>query len=284
MPELPEVETVKETLKRYVLNQRIEKVIVRYPKMIENCDVGTFITQLSFQTILDVQRKGKFLIFICDRGYIISHLRMEGKYYYNSHTEDKHTHLIFVFHDHTTLAYHDVRKFGKFYYFDQTQKIEQLAPLNRLGKEPFELLDGSYLYQKIHLLKKPIKMLLLDQSILAGIGNIYADEICFASKISPFKSANQMTKKECNRMIEQAKKILTEAIQLGGSTVRSYQSEHGINGKFQTKLHVYGREGLPCDICQTNIIKTKLNQRGTHYCPHCQKGKKYVNRNNRSYR
>ncbi len=272
MPELPEVETVKETLKSHVLNKTILDVEIRYDKIVDNIDVLSFKDKLKNNKIVDLKRKGKYIIFVLSNGYLISHLRMEGKYFYNSNKDSKHTHMIFNFVDNTYLCYNDVRKFGRFYYFDKSQDIYQINPLNKLGKEPFELENGSYLYQKIHPLNKPIKAILLDQSILAGIGNIYADEILFASKISPFKNTCKVTKKECDMIITEAKRILTEAIELGGSTIKSYQSEHGINGKFQAKLHVYARQGLPCDRCNTIIIKDRLDNRGTHYCPKCQKG------------
>lgn len=271
MPELPEVETVKETLKKYVLSKKIVNVEVYYERILENINKETFTQILINQTIQDIQRYGKYLIFVLTNGFLISHLRMEGKYHYNIEKRDKHTHLCFYFQDGTNLAYHDVRKFGRMVYFDANVDIFKQKPLNQLGKEPFDVENGKYLYEKIHHLSKSIKQILLDQSILAGIGNIYADEICFASKISPFKEGKKITRKQCDIIIENAKKVLKDAIKLGGSTVKSFQSAHGIDGLFQTKLNVYGKQGTPCPICNHVILKDKIAQRGTHYCPHCQR-------------
>ena len=124
-------------------------------------------------------------------------------------------------------------------------------------------------FKKVNL---PIKPALLEQSIIAGIGNIYADEICFACKISPFKKASELTLSECENIVKEASRILTEAIKLGGSTIKSFQSTHGVDGLFQQKLLVYGKQSVPCINCNTPIEKTFVKQRGTHYCPNCQKG------------
>ena len=141
-------------------------------------------------------------------------------------------------------------------YFDKEVNIFNEAPLNKLGLEPMEVKDVSYLYNKLTKVSLPIKAALLEQSILAGIGNIYADEICYACKISPFKKANELTKIECENIIKEASRILTEAIELGGSTIKSFQSTHGVDGLFQQKLLVYGKTGIQCINCNTPIEKT----------------------------
>ena len=171
MPELPEVETVRKVLINQILNKKIIEVDVRYPKIIANTTPEQFKNYLIGQSFIDIKRKGKYLIFILSNGYLISHLRMEGKYKFDF--------------DNDFLVYNDVRKFGKMFYFDKNIDIYNQYPLNKLGMEPFELNDGSYLYDKSIKSKLCLKQLLLDQSILCGIGNIYADEICFLSKLSP---------------------------------------------------------------------------------------------------
>ena len=179
---------------------------------------------------------------------------------------------MFLLDDNSVLIYHDVRKFGKMFYYDLNTDIFNNAPLNKLGLEPFEVKDPSYLFNKLKNSKKPIKTSLLDQSILAGIGNIYADEICFACQIDPHSISNTISLKKCDEIIHHASVILNEAIKDGGSTIKSFQSTHGVDGLFQQKLNVYGKTNLPCPRCNSLIVKTFINQRGTHYCKNCQKG------------
>lgn len=271
MPELPEVETIKETLKNYILKKKIISIKVNYPKIIANLEVSKFTELLKNQVIMDITRYGKYLIFNLSNGYLISHLRMEGKYYYQMEKEDKHTHVIFYFDDKTSLSYHDVRKFGRMHYFDKSVDIKKEKPLLQLGKEPFDLKDGSYLYQKVCHSNHVLKQILLDQSVMAGIGNIYADEICFACQLSPLKKGKTLTKKQCDCLVKESKKVLNKAIKLGGSTIKSYHSAQGIDGLFQNELQVYGKKDQPCPVCNNPILKVVVNGRGTHYCKHCQR-------------
>ena len=197
---------------------------------------------------------------------------MEGKFKFTKELLDKHSHVIFTFTDDTILIYHDVRKFGKMFYYDKKQDIYSVAPLNKLGPEPFEITDQLYLFNRLQKSKKPIKTSLLDQNIMAGIGNIYADEICFACTINPNSISNTISVEKCVEIIHNASVILKEAIADGGSTVKTFQSAHGVDGLFQQKLKVYGKENQRCPRCEEIIIKTFINQRGTHYCKNCQKG------------
>ena len=272
MPELPEVETVKNGLKEKYLNKVIDNVIVNHNNIIANIDVNDFKEKLINQTIVSFDRYGKFIIVNMSNSKLLIHLRMEGKFKFDKSLLDKHSHVIFNFKDDSTLIYHDVRKFGKIYYFENNVDIFKVLPLSKLGKEPFNVDDETYLFNKFSKVKLPIKAALLDQSILAGIGNIYADEICFACKISPFKKACELSILECKEIIKQSCIILNQAIQMGGSTIKTFQSSHGVDGLFQQKLLVYGKENEPCVNCKTNIVKTFVKQRGTHYCPNCQKG------------
>lgn len=272
MPELPEVETVKNGLKNYCLNKTIENVIINHNNIIANISADQFKEKIKNQTILSFDRKGKFIIIHLSNSTLLVHLRMEGKFKFDKALLDKHSHVIFNFTDNNVLIYHDVRKFGKIYYFEKDIDIYSQLPLSKLGLEPMEVNDDLYLYNKFKKVKLPIKAALLDQSILAGIGNIYADEICFACKISPFKEASLLTIEECNLIVKEASRILNEAILMGGSTIKSFQSSHGVDGLFQQRLLVYGKENQQCINCKTLIIKTFIRQRGTHYCPNCQKG------------
>ena len=271
MPELPEVETVKEVLKKRYLNKTISDVLVNYDNILANISPTDFINKIKGQTITSFDRFGKYIIINLSNSKLLVHLRMEGKFKFEKELLDKHSHIIFYF-ENEILIYHDVRKFGKIYYFDKDVDIKNEKPLNKLGKEPFDVLDSDYLYNKIKNLNKPIKSVLLDQSILAGIGNIYADEICFACKINPEMKAKNISKEISIEILRQASIILKAAIKDGGSTIKTFQSAHGVDGLFQIKLKVYGRENQKCVNCDNLIIKTFVNKRGTHYCPNCQKG------------
>ena len=272
MPELPEVETVKEVLKKQLLNQKILDVIVNYPKMIEQINVDDFINKLKNQTIIDIKRRGKWLLFELNDYYLLSHLRMEGKYYIKNCNDEvtKHQHVIFKFKD-FELRYNDTRKFGRMYLLDK-KNIYNTKPLNELGYEPWDnKLNSEYLKTKYKNKRLPIKTVLLDQSIIVGIGNIYDDEILFLSHISPLKPACLLTDEELEAIIKNTVITLDKAIKEGGTTIHSFISEEGVTGLFQNHLYVHTKEGNPCPRCGTKIIKTKVNGRGTYYCPECQK-------------
>lgn len=272
MPELPEVETVKRTLDNIYTLKTISKVEVLYSKILANMNADEFSKVLENQQIMTMSRQGKYLILTLTKGHLIIHLRMEGKFKFDLSLKDKHTHIIFYFKDQSVLLYHDVRKFGRMWYFDEKINIKEVAPLNYLGLEPDEIKDPNYLLAKFAKIKKPIKTALLDQSIIAGLGNIYADEVCYDCYLNPLKKACDLSFTDCQNIINSASKILKQAIAYGGSTIRTFQSSHGVDGKFQLEIKVYGKENCPCSRCQTLIIKTFVNKRGTHYCPNCQKG------------
>lgn len=273
MPELPEVETVKNSLKLKLLNKRINHVRVYYQNIIEYPDVSTFCTNLQNQQIKDISRYGKWLIFITDDYYLLSHLRMEGKYFFKTKKDEilKHEHIIFELEDQTELRYMDVRKFGKMQLIPK-EKIKEIGPFLKMGLEPWDPnLTTTYLkekYQKKHL---PIKSSLLNQEIIVGIGNIYADEILFLSNINPLKPTNTLNEEELQKIIENTKKVLEQAIQKGGTTIRSYTSVDGVHGLFQQELYVHCKSGQKCLTCGNLITKIKVGGRGTYYCPNCQK-------------
>lgn len=275
MPEGPEVETVKNKLKERILNLKINDIKINYENIIAYPKKENFIKQIIGQTINDIKRKGKWLIFELDNYYLLSHLKMEGKYLIRKKEDiiQKHEHIIFYLNNNTELRYMDTRKFGKMYLIEK-DKINEIGPLNKLGLDP-ELLNYDYLKNKYKNKTIPIKTCLLDQTIILGIGNIYADEILFLSKINPLTKTNLLTKKNINNIIENTKKVLNEAILAGGTTIRSYTSIDNITGKFQNNLLVHGREKEKCYTCQNEIKKIRVNGRGTYYCPICQKEKKW---------
>lgn len=271
MPELPEVETVRRTLETLIVGKTIAHVDLYYPKMVLS-DCLALIQNLQGQTINKILRYGKYLFFDVNKGYLVSHLRMEGKYYYYpaSTEKAKHVHAIIRFSDDSELHYHDTRKFGTWEWLE-TSKYELYLQRHHLGKEPFLLEANSlYLYERIKHSKRPIKAILLDQSILTGLGNIYVDEVLFLAKVHPATRACDLAKYETQLITQASQAVLAKAIDLGGTTVRSYVSSLGVSGRFQNELHVHLRNQQPCLICETPIIKTKVATRGTYVCPACQ--------------
>lgn len=273
MPELPEVENVRRTLITKVKNKTIKQVNVLYDNIISYPSVLEFCNNLKNQTIVDINRKGKWLIFELDNYYLLSHLRMEGKYNLRNKCDkiDKHEHVEIIFNDESSLRYKDTRKFGRMYLYTKEEAFNN-KPLNELGLEPWDnKLDALYLSKKYLNKKLPIKTVLLDQSIITGIGNIYADEILFLSNINPLKKACDLSIKQLNLIIENTKLILEQAILNGGTTIRSYESSEGVHGRFQENLLVHNQVGKQCKNCNSEILKIKVNGRGTYYCPKCQK-------------
>lgn len=271
MPELPEVETVKETLKKHVLNKKIVDVKVYYENIISVPKSNEFVKKCIGKKIIDIKRRGKWLIFDLEDYYLVSHLRMEGKYFIRNKVDEKlkHEHVSFIFSDNTSLRYNDTRKFGRMYLLEKDNAYN-IPPLSELGLEPFDdKLNVLYLKEKYKNKRLPIKTVLLDQSIIVGIGNIYADEILFLSKINPLKRCSELNDKELFLIIENTKKVLKEAITLGGTTIISYESSEGVHGRFQNKLLVHTK--TECPICKCKIEKIKVGGRGTYFCPICQK-------------
>lgn len=271
MPELPEVETVKNTLKKKILNQKINDVNIFYNKIIEYPTVDEFKEQILNQTINDIKRRGKWLMFELDNYYLLSHLRMEGRYYIKNKSEamEKHAHICFLLDNDMELRYIDARKFGKMHLIKK-EDILKRKPINELGYEPWDRnLNIKYLKEKYAKRNIPIKTVILDQGIIVGIGNIYADEILFLSNISPLKKANQLNDTELQNIIDNTKKVLEHAIVLGGTTIKSYESSEGVHGKFQNELLIHNKK--TCPKCNSNVEKIRVGGRGTYFCKNCQK-------------
>lgn len=200
---------------------------------------------------------------------------MEGKYFLKNEEEpiSKHEHVIITFDDGTDLRYHDTRKFGRMI-LTSKEKLEEVEQIKKLGMEPNQSeLTKEYLYGKIHKKSLPIKTLLLDQTIISGLGNIYANEVLFEAGINPLKKGKEISLEECKRICEASGKIIAAAIEAGGTTIRSYTSSLGVTGKFQNNLNVHKREGKGCLICGSIIQKEKIGGRSTYFCPNCQKKK-----------
>ena len=273
MPELPEVETVRKTLEPLLLNHKIIGVKIFLDKVVKSSDILTFKNKIIGQTIHQVQRKAKLLIFVLDNDVLLSHLRMEGKYYYQKHDEKinwKHVLLVLDLDNDYQLRYHDTRRFGTFH-LQNKKSYQTLKPYTNIGPEPWnQAVTANYLAEKWKHKKQKVKTALLDQTIISGLGNIYADEVLFAAKIHPETSVNKLTNQNLTAIINNAIKILKQSIELGGSTIATYTSSLGIKGSFQDQLQVHTRANQPCFNCQNIIKKIKVNNRGTYFCPCCQ--------------
>ncbi|MDH6426298.1 MULTISPECIES: DNA-formamidopyrimidine glycosylase [Paenibacillus] len=274
MPELPEVETVKRTLNELVNGKQIENVTVRLARIIQRPDdIQAFAHLLAGHSIVKVERRGKFLRIVLDGLVLVSHLRMEGRYglFSNDDPLDKHTHVIFHFTDGTELRYTDVRQFGTMHLFQMGEDL-QLPPLNKLGQEPLEPSFTPERFKQIVSGKSTkIKSLLLNQEYIVGIGNIYVDESLHRAGIHPEDSAKALTDNQLDKLHHAIVSTLAEAVNAGGSSVKSYVNGQGESGTYQQQLLIYGRKDQPCSNCGTMIEKTVVGGRGTHYCPNCQR-------------
>ena len=240
--------------------------------MIES-NINDFKTKLIGLEFRDILRRGKWLLFDIGDYYLCSHLRMEGKYFIKDTNEkiEKHEHVIFSFEDGTDLRYHDTRKFGRMNLVLK-DKLDTVEGVRKQGIEPIDpKLSSNYLYDNFHKRKLPMKTLLLDQTIISGLGNIYADEVLYASHINPLKLGTEITKNDCERIVSSSKNIIEEAIKCGGTTIRSYTSSLGVTGRFQQNLMAHKRENEPCKVCNTIIKRIVVGGRSTYYCPKCQK-------------
>lgn len=276
MPELPEVTNIIDYLKNHekILNKTINKVDVFYDYTIDG-DIKTFKDEITNQKILDITRKGKYIIFhLSNDLVIVSHLRMEGKFFVKNESviKEKHDLVMFHFTDNTKLVYNDTRRFGRMILSKESAYLKK-TPLSKLGPEPLDDIKIDDIKDKIVTKNIGIKQLLLDQSIMSGIGNIYADEICFACNLNPRTPGKFLDDNDLNNIIKYSKIILNNAILNGGSTIKTYHISEDKIGSFQSKLKVYGREGKPCFNCGHIIRKIFINGRGTCFCPHCQKDK-----------
>ncbi|AIG65441.1 bifunctional DNA-formamidopyrimidine glycosylase/DNA-(apurinic or apyrimidinic site) lyase [Weissella tructae] len=273
MPELPEVETVRRGLNRLVKGQTIESVEVRWDKTISNMTPEEFDAEIAGRTIEVVERRGKYLLFrLSGKKTLVSHLRMEGAYYtMPAGTEPgKHDLVTFKLTDDIDLFYRDTRKFGRMALVNDTD-VMSVAGLAKIGPEPTEeALDLEYMVTIFGKSRTAIKPFLLDQSKIAGIGNIYADEVLWQTMIHPLTKTNDVTPTELAELRLNIINEMARSIAHHGTTVHSFTDAFGEAGEFQNELDVYGRHGEPCLRCGTELVKIKVAQRGTTFCPKCQ--------------
>ena len=255
-----------------ILNKKIIDVNIIYPKIIES-NITDFKNILVGRSIIDISRRGKYLLFDLNDYVLISHLRMEGKYFIKKSNEpiEKHEHIIISFNDFTDLRYHDTRKFGRMNLVKKSD-VNNIECIKKQGIEANDKsLSKEYIYNKIHNKHIPINTLLLDQTIISGLGNIYANEVLFSSHINPERMGTSLSLAECESVARCSNKIIDEAIKYGGTTIKSYTSSLGVTGRFQQFLNVHKKENEPCPVCNTKIVRIKIGGRSTYYCPNCQK-------------
>lgn len=271
MPELPEVETVVKTIKPDIVGKTIYAVIPQndYNKVLDTHNPKQFTKNVTGKKITDTTRRGKYIVIHLDRGFILIHLRMTGRLLTKLSQEDKQKHLTAVinFTDSTALYFKDYRKFGRIYYFNTLDFINQ-----KLGVEPLsEEFTREWLWNNLKESKRQLKPLLLDQGFIAGLGNIYVDEALWAAKLHPQQLGITVSSKKSNILHDSIQTLLKTAIDNQGTTIINFYFGEGKSGNFREQLKVFNRQEQSCPCCQNKIIKIRVAQRGTHLCPHCQK-------------
>lgn len=272
MPELPEVEVIKEGLKGKVKKRTIKGVDVRFKGLIKGLSLPAFRKKIGGRKIREVSRRGKFLIFsLDDSSFLVIHLKMTGQLICCLPNEevDKHTCLIFTLDNNFQLRFIDMRRFGV---VRLVEELEEITTLAGLGPEPLEDDFTSLSLEKIlEGQKRKIKIVLIDQRVLAGLGNIYAAEALHQAGINPERRANQLTETEIKALHGAIKDILRKAISARGTSTDTYRDAEGKKGRFQYQLQVYQREGESCPRCGAGISRVKISGRSTYFCPGCQK-------------
>ena len=272
MPELPEVETVRRGLEPHWVGQRIKQVVVRESRL--RWPVTKTLARHSEGRIVEsLVRRGKYLIATLDSGdRLILHLGMSGRLLVldATHPLKKHDHIDFVLEGGRLVRFNDPRRFGAVLLWEREEPEHVL--LAGMGPEPFSnAFDGNYLFARSRGRVAPVKSFVMDGRIVVGAGNIYAAESLFRAGIRPTRAAGKLTRADCARLAETIRTVLSEAVALGGTTLRDFFGADGESGYFQQELFVYGREHQPCRICGTPIKHLVLGQRASCYCPRCQK-------------
>lgn len=274
MPELPEIETVKSVIEPKVKGLTIEKVTVNRPEVIAYPAANQFCDLLTGQTISRMERRGKFLLFALDSGdRMVLHLRMTGCLLLTpaEQPEEKHTHVIFELNNGMELRFSDMRRFGRFWLIRAEEK-DTYSGIDKLGSEPFgDGLTAYYLEACFGKRKKPVKMCLMDQKSIAGIGNIYSDEILFSARLHPGRPASSLSAGEWARLAETIPEVLAFFIEKNAVTQEEYLRGKGQDYRNTPFLQVYGREGGPCKVCKTSLCRIVIGGRSSTYCPVCQK-------------
>lgn len=265
MPELPEVETIARKLKPELVGRTILSADLRWPRTLAAPSPKRFKEQIRGQKILDVGRRAKYLIFTLSAFHLLIHLRMSGDLHIKPSTNrpEKHDRLIIKISGNKSLSFNDTRKFGRVWLLADPANI-----LNKLGPEPLSKnFTPQWLHAALHKRHRQLKPLLLDQTFLAGLGNIYTDEALNIAKLHPKRESSSVTARQADRLHEAIRKVLNEGIRRNGASIDWVYR----GGEFQNYFRVYDRTAQPCPVCGTKIVKLVVGQRGTHICPKCQK-------------
>lgn len=287
MPELPEVETVRTQLVKKVVGKTIAGVEVFHDKTVAHDE--TIEARLQGKTVADIDRIGKLLIFSFTEDtdlYLLAHLKMTGQFFFEDSEGNvqggghsmvatdrealphKHTRVAFYFNDGSALYFNDMRLFG---YTKLTDTSGLALARAAFGPEPIQPdFDCDWFTEKLRQRKTPVKAALLDQSFVAGLGNIYVDEALWRAKVRPTRRADRVTKAEAARLCRAAGDVMNESIAVGGTTFQHFVDTGGNNGNFTDYLQVFGKQGTACKRCGDTIKKIRCAGRGTHYCPGCQ--------------
>ncbi|PLY00211.1 MAG: DNA-formamidopyrimidine glycosylase [Desulfuromonas sp.] len=271
MPELPEVETTCRGIAPHVTGQTVLELILRTKKLRHPLDTE-LCRVLAGRTIVAVERRAKYLLLHCDRGSIIIHLGMSGmlRVVPADTTEQKHDHVDLIFTNGQALRFTDPRKFGIFTYTDEDPATHRF--LVNLGPEPLSAaFTAAYLHERARGKKQAIKPFIMDQAVVVGVGNIYANEALFRAGIHPTRQAGRVSIARLETLVEMIRIILNEAIAAGGTTISDFHQADGKPGYFARQLQVYGRAGEPCVTCGAGVKSCRLGQRSTYYCSHCQR-------------
>ena len=268
MPELPEVETTLRAIKKFQGQNLINiKVHNRHLRWTVSKDLEK---NSKNQKLIDLYRRAKYIIFELENTYLLLHLGMSGSLRILKSEDNyflKHDHIEFIF-DNEKIIYNDPRRFGSLHI---GKDINNHKLISGLGPEPLSKnFNGAYLLDCCKRSKTNIKSLIMNQKNVVGIGNIYASESLYLSRINPQKESQKLDIEECRRIVRSSKKVLNEAIKVGGTTLKDFYSADGSAGYFKIRLNVYGRNGQKCKNCEEEILKVTINQRATFYCPNCQ--------------
>jgi len=273
MPELPEVENIKLTLAKNILGQKIRDANIFWSPAVISIPGEDFISLLKDKTVENLSRRGKYLLIHMENNLTLSvHFRMTGRliYYKEKTLADKHTHVVFYM-EQGELHYSDIRKFGRIKLVP-TRDIYNEQFLAKLGPEPLDdSFDLNTLGQRLANRKGNIKAALLDQTLVAGLGNIYTDEALFKAGILPQRNIDSLKLSEIILLYDSIREVLTKGIEAGGTSFKDYRDADGNKGSFQESLMVYGRAGQTCKNCGQKLLKEKIAGRTTVFCPNCQK-------------
>lgn len=271
MPELPEIETVCRGLHSRVLNRKVAAVLVRQHQL--RWPIPKNLPKiLTSQIVQEITRRGKYILLKVQAGTLIIHLGMSGSLQFKSreHVWNKHEHVNIVFNDQLTLCYNDPRRFGAILWTIKNPLEHSL--LKNLGPEPLSKdFTAKYFFNCAKRSKCAIKQFIMNNQVVVGIGNIYANEVLFIAKINPLQKAHSISYRRYQMLTKKIKDLLQSAIKHGGTTIKDYSDSQGNKGSFQNKLLVYGRQGQSCVKCKSKLQHMRVEQRSTVFCPSCQK-------------